>query len=122
MGLLLVSFYLGYRFQFLHTKRTRYSVVFSKWKNREAWQSLLDELHLANVDITEGSFSFVSKISFTAMETKEIKELFMTFKEQEGFLHPLNERKAYGLLAFQAFMLGISIVSFILFFVLIPSL
>lgn len=122
MTIILIGLYFGYRYHFLHTKRNRYTVVFSKWNNRKAWQDLLDERHLANVDITEGSFSFVSKINFTAMEQSTVNDILKDLDDNSDLVQPLNTSKALLLLAFQVFVLSLSFVSFILFFVLIPNL
>jgi len=122
IGILLISLFFGYRYIHLHTKRNRFNVVFSRWNNRIEWQKLLDDQKLVKVDIDEGGFSFVSKINFTGMNQKEIDELFKSFEKETTLLVPLNDRKALLLLAFQVFMLSISMVSFVLFFVLISIL
>lgn len=122
MALVLVCLYFGYRYQFNHIKMNRYKVFYSKWNNRDVWQKMLDERHLANVDITEGSFSFVSEIHFTSMKDSEIRDLLNEFRKNQDFVHLLNNKRALGLLAFQVSMLSISVVSFVLFFVLIPNL
>ena len=122
LGLVLIGFGLGYKALFLHTKRNRYIVVFSKWNNRIAWQELLDEQKLHTVDITEGSFSFVSKIKFSSISNTEIISLLDSYKTNSALLHPLDVNKAYLLFVYNIFFLGLSLVSFILYFVLIQGL
>ena len=122
MGVVLVLLFIGYRYQFLHQKMNRYTVLYSRWNNREAWQKLLDDQHLSNVDIDEGSFSFVSKIHFKSMNPSEIKEVLNELDKNSELLHPLNTRRALSLLAFQVSMFSFCMVAFALFFVLITIL
>ena len=122
LGLVLVGFGLGYRASFSHIKRNRYIVVFSKWNNRIAWQELLDEQNLHNVDITEGSFSFVSQIKFSSTSDSDIATLLESYSVNSALLHPLNVNKAYWLFIYNVFFLGLSLVSFVLYFVLIRGL
>ena len=112
---------IGYRAQFAHQRSHRYAVYYSKWDNRKAWQKYLLDQHLGNVDVDEGSFSFVSNVSFARMDQTAIDECLKDFEEQD-FLHPLNTKTAYYLLAFQVFMLSLTLVAFILFFVYLPLL
>ena len=119
---MLVALFIGYRIMLNNTRRHKYSVVFSKWNNREAWQKVLDEKKLTDVDITDGAFSFVSKIKFSYMETIEIVELFKEFDHNTDLLHELNTRKAYGLLVLQVALFSLALVSFALLFVLLTYL
>lgn len=116
-----IALAIGYKYHFSNQKSHRYSVFYSKWNNRKKWQKHLEDNHLGFVDVDEGSFSFVSYVNFSRMEEQEINKCLEDFKK-EDFLHPLNTKSAYYLLAFQVFMLSITLVAYVLFFVYLPML
>jgi hypothetical protein len=117
IGIILIGLIIGYRLHFMHQKRHFYSVVFGTPNNRKQWQEYLDHNHLGNVDITMGSFSHVTKIKFNNCTEKEVQELCQTLESNTDLLRSYKGKKALFLFASQIFMLGLSLVSFILLIV-----
>lgn len=113
---------LGYRQKFRHIKRNRYSVLYSKWNNREKFQQFLDDKKYSHVDIMDGSFSYVTKIKFNDCSKLFIDTTFKEIEEQEELLYPFNSFKGYCLFALNTALFFGSIVAFVIFFVYIPRL
>lgn len=112
---------LGYRKKFENLKRHRYIVLFSKLNNRDNFQKFLDEKKYLHIDISDGAFSFVTRIKFNDTKDDEIVETFREF-EQAGLLHSFSSVKGLMLFALNNALFFGAIISFIIFFIYIPRL
>jgi hypothetical protein len=122
IGLLMAFFAIFYRYSFVHQKRHLYVVAFSKWNNRQAWQSYLDENKYNSIDISDGAYSYVTKIRFQNASKSDLAKLMKEFKDHQDLLHPFTSTKGLALFALQVAMANISVIGMILFFVYIPRL
>lgn len=112
---------IGYRQKFLHQKRNKFVVLFSKYNNRQAFQDFLDEMKYSEVDISDGSFSYVTKIKFNNCSTEQIVNRFKEIEKTE-LLYSYQSVKGYLLFALHTGMTFASVTAFVIFFVFLPRL
>ncbi len=118
----LVILFFMYRFQHIHTKRHRYKVLYSVFQNRKAFTQYLESEHLLQIDVSEGAFSFVTRIKFDRMEIDEIEAQFRALEAQDNLLHSFQSVKAYLIFILNIAMSTISIAAFVLFFMLLVNM
>ncbi len=119
--LMIISLLIGYRQRFQHMKRHKYSVIYSTYQNREAFQNFLDQNKYNDTDITDGSFSHVTRIKFNNLSNDEISNRFDKIRES-GLVYRFTSLKGYAVFAFNLVMFFSSIFAYIIFFAYLPRL
>lgn len=112
---------LGYRKRFMYIKRNKFVVIYSKFNNRNNFQQFLDDRHYGEIDIMDGSFSYVTKIKFNNCSRDLIKSRFEEI-EESGLLYSYKSLKGYLLFAANTALMFGSIIAFVIFFAYLPRL